>query len=42
MSMSLEVYVKEEGAKDRRNLKLFLDRAFDTVIQMLSEVLRKN
>ncbi len=27
MSMSLEVYVKEEGAKDRRNLKLFLDRA---------------
>ena len=26
MSMSLEVYVKEEGAKDRRNLKLFLDR----------------
>ncbi len=26
MNMSLEVCVKEEGAKDRRNLKLFLDR----------------
>ncbi len=27
MNMSLEAHVKEEDAKNRRNLKLFLDRA---------------
>ncbi len=27
MNMGLEAHVKEEDAKNRRNLKLFLDRA---------------
>ncbi len=30
MNMSLEAHVKEEDAKNRRNLKLFLDRAGNT------------
>ncbi len=29
MNMGLEAHVKEEDAKNRRNLKLFLDRAAD-------------
>ncbi len=31
MNMSLEAHVKEEDAKNRRNLKLFLDRAGEEV-----------
>ncbi len=38
MNMSLEAHVKEEDAKNRRNLKLFLDRAIDNLKAEIREL----